>query len=74
MSTCGLTYDNQFEVNLREHSEFNVDTDFNALMTCAKSNQLYVICSIGTYGSPDSDVLFEQGVLGSMYVHAKAIR
>lgn len=73
MTTCGLSYYNQFQVSLREHDEFNVDADFNSLMTCSKIKLVTTLSTDteGNYGIPDADVLFEQGVLGSMYIHAR---
>lgn len=73
MTTCGLSYYNQFQVSLREHEAFNVDGDFNALMTCSKIKLVTTLSTQtqGDYGVPESDTLFEQGVLGSMYVHAR---
>lgn len=73
MTTCGLGYYSQFQVSLREHEEFNVDSDFNSLMTCAKIKLVATLSTDtqGNYGIPDGNVIFEQGVLGSMYVHAR---
>lgn len=73
MTTCGLSYYNQFQLSLREHEQFNVDGDFNSLMTCSKIKIVTTLFTDadGDYGVPDTDVLFEQGVLGSMYIHAR---
>ena len=73
MAACGLQYFVQFQISLREHEEFNVDQDFNSLMTCGKISLVTTLTAEiqGSYGAPDTQVLFEQGVLGSMYVHAR---
>ena len=73
MTTCSISYYNQFQVTLREHEEFNVDADFNSLMTCSKISALTQLSTktLGGYQDPDTDVLFEQGVLGTMYIHAR---
>ena len=73
MTTCGISYYNQFQISLREHQLFNVDADFNSLMTCSKIKLVTTLSTktLGEYQDPDTDVLFEQGVLGTMYIHAR---
>lgn len=73
MAACGLTYFNQFEISLREHVSFGVSQDFHSLMTCSKITTVTTLTTTaeGSYGAPDTDVMFEQGVLGSMYIHAR---